>query len=147
VDTKTGVAGSPGFLQYGITMEELYKPHSSTLRNKGLAEVLYDTELIESWGSGIRRMFKEADDLGLPQPEIIEIGMRVQFIVYLAEPLVLPPETELGRDQVGTQSLTQLPNKSDGLVQMLLSLNDREQDFNNVIAINHRKFEGLIESV
>jgi len=32
------VIRSPGFLPYGITLEELYKPHSSTLRNKGLSE-------------------------------------------------------------------------------------------------------------
>jgi ATP-dependent DNA helicase RecG len=32
-------------------------------------------------------MFKEAEALGLPQPEIIEVGMRVNFIIYLAEPI------------------------------------------------------------
>ena len=32
-------------------------------------------------------MFKEAEALGLPQPEIIEVGMRVMFIIYLAEPI------------------------------------------------------------
>jgi hypothetical protein len=30
-------------------------------------------------------MFNEAEALGLPQPEIIEVGMRVRLIVYLAE--------------------------------------------------------------
>jgi len=80
---------SPGFLPYGITLEELYKPHSSTLRNKGLAEVLYDTELIERWGSGVCRMFEEAEALGLPKPEIIEVGMRVRFIVYLTEAIAV----------------------------------------------------------
>jgi ATP-dependent DNA helicase RecG len=32
-------------------------------------------------------MFKEAEALGLPQPKIIEVGMRVMFIIYLAEPI------------------------------------------------------------
>ena len=46
-----------------------------------------ELDLIEQWASGVRRMFKEAEALGLPQPEIIEVGMRVKFIIYLAEPI------------------------------------------------------------
>ena len=41
--------------------------------------------LIEQWGTGVPRMFKQAEDLGLPEPQIVELGMRVRFIVYLAE--------------------------------------------------------------
>jgi ATP-dependent DNA helicase recG-like protein len=37
-------------------MEDLYKPHSSELRNKGIAEIFYDMELIEQWGSGIDKI-------------------------------------------------------------------------------------------
>jgi ATP-dependent DNA helicase RecG len=71
---------SPGFLPYGITLEELYKPHSSTLRNKGLAEVLYDTELIERWGSGIEKIQQHCLDAGLPEPVFEEYqGFQVVF--------------------------------------------------------------------
>jgi len=71
---------SPGFLPYGITLEELYKPHSSTLRNKGLAEVLYDTELIERWGSGIEKIQQHCLNAGLPEPTFEEYqGFRVVF--------------------------------------------------------------------
>ena len=71
---------SPGFLPYGITLEELYRPHSSTLRNKGLAEVLYDTELIERWGSGIEKIQQHCLDAGLPEPIFEEYqGFQVVF--------------------------------------------------------------------
>jgi ATP-dependent DNA helicase RecG len=71
---------SPGFLPYGITLEELYKPHSSTLRNKGLAEVLYDTELIERWGSGIEKIQQHCLDADLPEPTFEEYqGFQVVF--------------------------------------------------------------------
>ena len=71
---------SPGFLPYGITLEELYKPHSSTLRNKGLAEVLYDTELIERWGSGIEKIQQYCLDAGLFEPTYEEYqGFQVVF--------------------------------------------------------------------
>ena len=74
------VIRSPGFLPYGITLEELYKPHSSTLRNKGLAEVLYDTELIERWGSGIEKIRQHCLDGNLPEPIFEEYqGFQVVF--------------------------------------------------------------------
>ena len=40
-------------------------------------------ELIEQWGSGIQGIFREAETLGLLEPFIEEIGMRVRFTVYL----------------------------------------------------------------
>ena len=74
------IISSPGFLPYGITLEELYRPHSSTLRNKGLAEVLYDTELIERWGSGIEKIQQHCLDAGLPEPTFEEYqGFQVVF--------------------------------------------------------------------
>ena len=39
-------------------------------------------------------MFKEAEALGLPKPEIVEVGMRVRFIVYLAGLTSINPELE-----------------------------------------------------
>ncbi len=94
--------------------------------------------MIEQWGSGVPRMFKEAESLGLPPPTIIEIGMLVRFIVYLAKPLVLPPETELCRGQVETQS----PTQSDEPIQrLLLALTDEEKSsgaLRSVLGIKHR---------
>lgn len=57
----------------------------SKLRNRVIARVFRELDLIEQWGSGVVRMFKETKALGLPEPEIIEVGMRVRFIVHLAE--------------------------------------------------------------
>jgi ATP-dependent DNA helicase RecG len=44
--------------------------------------------LIEQWGSGVRRMFREALEQDLPDPEILETGMRVRFTIYLAQGLI-----------------------------------------------------------
>lgn len=33
----------------------------------------------------MRRIFREADEQGLPKPQIIEVGMRVRVVVHLAE--------------------------------------------------------------
>ena len=47
-------------------------------------------------------MFKEAETLGLPEPEIIEIGMRVQFTIHLAESMTLNVPREVN-EQVTKQ--------------------------------------------
>jgi predicted HTH transcriptional regulator len=75
---------NPGILLPGMTIEDV-KQGVSRIRNRVIARVFRELDLIEQWGSGFRRILKDAEDLGLPQPEIIEIGMRVRFIVYLAD--------------------------------------------------------------
>lgn len=71
---------SSGRLPLGITLEELYKPHKSILRNKLIAQVFFDTALIERWGSGIHRMIQACAKQGLPEPNFEERqGFRVVF--------------------------------------------------------------------
>jgi ATP-dependent DNA helicase RecG len=61
-------------------MEELYKPHSSVLRNKGISGVFYDMGWIEQWGSGIDKMCKACMKAGLLEPRFEEYqGFRVIF--------------------------------------------------------------------
>ena len=43
--------------------------------------------LIEQWGSGIPGIFSAARRLKMPEPKIIEIGMRMRVTVYLADPI------------------------------------------------------------
>jgi hypothetical protein len=48
---------NPGFLPHGVTIEDLYRrTHASKPRNKLIAQVFYDLEIIERYGSGIQRM-------------------------------------------------------------------------------------------
>ncbi len=79
---------NPGILPPGMTVEDM-KQGISRIRNPVIARVFRELNLIEQWGSGVPRMFREAADLGLPEPEIVELGMRLRFIVPLAKPLVL----------------------------------------------------------
>jgi len=74
------IVWSPGGLPFGITMEDLYKPHSSVLRNKGIGEIFYDIGWIEQWGSGIDKMRRTCTEAGLPEPQFEEYqGFRVIF--------------------------------------------------------------------
>ena len=79
---------NPGILLPGLTIEDMLQGVSK-IRNHVIARVFRELDLIEQWGSGVRRMFSESEALGLPQPEIIEVGMRVRLIVYLTEAIVI----------------------------------------------------------
>ena len=60
---------NPGGLPAGMTIEELYNPnHSSKPRNKLIAQIFYDVELIEMYGSGIQRIIDACNKSGLPTP-------------------------------------------------------------------------------
>lgn len=74
------IVWSPGGLPFGITIADLYEPHSSVLRNKGIGGIFYDMGWIEQWGSGIDKMRKACMKAGLPEPQFEEYqGFRVIF--------------------------------------------------------------------
>lgn len=71
---------SPGKLPLGITLEDLYKPHTSVLRNKLIAQLFFDIGFIERWGTGIERMINACKNQELPEPKFEEYqGFRVIF--------------------------------------------------------------------
>ncbi|PWR75461.1 Fic family protein [Methanospirillum stamsii] len=69
-----------------MTIEDV-KQGVSKIRNRVLARVFRELDLIEQWGSGFRRILREAEELGLSEPVIEEIGMRVRVTIFLAEQL------------------------------------------------------------
>lgn len=74
------VVWSPGGLPFGITLEDLYRAHSSVLRNKKIAGIFYDIGWIEQWGSGMDKMRNACLKAGLPEPLFEEYqGFRVIF--------------------------------------------------------------------
>jgi len=64
---------NPGFLPFGMTIDDLYDPlHSSKPRNKLIAQIFYDIGFIERYGSGIQRMIDECKKMEIPEPEFAE---------------------------------------------------------------------------
>lgn len=81
---------NPGILLPGLTIEDM-KQGMSRIRNQVIARTFRELDLIEQWGTGIRRIFEDAKKLHLPEPEITEIGMRLRVTIYLAAPLSVQP--------------------------------------------------------
>ena len=73
---------NPGILLPGLTLDDV-KQGFSKIRNTVIARVFRELRLIEQWGTGVPRIFAEAAVLGLPEPRIEEIGMRVRFTIPL----------------------------------------------------------------
>jgi ATP-dependent DNA helicase RecG len=124
---------SMGILLPGLTIEEM-KQGTSRIRNPVIARVFKELHLIEQWGTGVRRIFAEALELGLPEPKIEEIALRLRFTVYLAKPHRIQtgkqkaqenPATEQVAEQVTEQVkrlLSILKNKELGSKDAMLAL-------------------------
>jgi len=90
---------NPGILLPGLTIEDM-KQGVSKIRNPVITRVFRELELIEQWGSGVRLMFNEARSLGLPPPEIMEIGMHVRVVIRLAQSI------PIGTTRTGAKSIS-----------------------------------------
>lgn len=62
---------SDGILPFGLTPEELFRPHRSLPWNPLIARAFYMRGIIETWGRGTIKMRELTLAAGLPEPEII----------------------------------------------------------------------------
>ena len=76
---------SPGMLYGGLTLSEALQGRSK-IRNRAIAEVLSRMEIVEAWGTGIKRILRRAEEYQLPIPKFEEIGDT--FRVNLYRPLL-----------------------------------------------------------
>jgi len=91
---------SSGSLHFGLTVQDLYKPHESLPWNPIIADVFYRRGIIETWGRGTIKMAEMMDRAGLPRPEIEEIAGAV--VVRFRASRYQPP-TRIGHDLTDRQ--------------------------------------------
>lgn len=106
---------SPGLLLPGMTVEDM-KNGVSRIRNPVIARVFRELQLIEQWGSGVRRIFADAAEQGLPEPVITEIATGLRLSIYLREPMQVDRQ---GPEPLGAQSEAQSEAQSDRVLQLL----------------------------
>ena len=71
----------------GKTLElkrDLSSPQN-TLKTLVIARLFRELGLVEQWGSGVLRIFAEAQQQGLPQSSLTEIAIRVRMSIPLAQ--------------------------------------------------------------
>ena len=72
---------SPGMLYDGLTIEEA-KSGKSRCRNKAIAEAFQYMKLIEGWGTGLPRLYKRCEEMGLQTPRFEEFGDGMKVTIY-----------------------------------------------------------------
>ncbi len=110
---------NPGILLPGLTVEDM-KQGVSKIRNTVIARVFRELDLIEQWGTGVRRIFHQAREQGLPEPQIVEVGMRVKVIIPLKEAIVIEQAV-----QSGVESGAESGVESEMAARVLLLLKDQ----------------------
>ena len=96
---------SPGRLSPDLTIEQLIAGNSR-VKNVAIGAAFQYMHIIEKWGSGIPRVFEDAESYGLAQPEIVDFGSSFRIILYRK-----PFET----DQFGVKNPAVDEIKSGGL--------------------------------
>lgn len=108
---------SPGMLDNDITIEKM-KTGLSKIRNKGIAAAFSYMNVIETWGSGIPRMFKETMEYGLKEPELIDLGSDFRVNLYRSKPEVdqfgvVEPKKTNGVKETNSDTINKIPDTID----------------------------------
>ena len=73
---------NPGYFTNGLTPQNIKNAHESYPYNMLIAQVLYLSTYLESWGTGVRRMVGLCQEQGLPEPEYQSDGNVVKIVFW-----------------------------------------------------------------
>lgn len=79
---------NPGMLPFGYTIED-FKTGVSRIRNRVIARVFSLLNLMESWGSGYKRIIETCENEGYPRPKWEELGASIRVTFYPHEKSLL----------------------------------------------------------
>lgn len=80
-DNRVEITNSGAF-PAGMPIERLLSAHDSQPQNPIIANVLYKSKVLESWGRGIGLMIDECQRIGIPKPEFHADGSFVQVVFH-----------------------------------------------------------------
>lgn len=72
---------SPGMLQNNVSIHKIMEGYSKP-RNPAIARAFAYMKIIEKWGTGIPRMFRECREYGLPEPKLIDFDGDFRVNLY-----------------------------------------------------------------
>ena len=110
---------NPGRLPQGVTPENIKTSHASFPYNPLVAEVLYRSSFLESWGSGVGRMVDSCKAQGVPEPEYMLNG---GFVIIVFRRL----KTVDNNPKVIQKDTRKVPEKYQKKLEHKLSLIQKE---------------------
>ncbi len=75
---------SPGMLDKDLTVEKM-KLGISKIRNSAIAKIFAYMNMVEAWGTGIPKIFEEAKEYGLREPELLDLGSDFRINLFRRE--------------------------------------------------------------
>jgi predicted HTH transcriptional regulator len=72
---------SPGLLLPGMAIDSMR--WVSRLYNPSLARIFREAGIMKQWGTGVKRVFEQLAEAGLPEPKVEEVMDRMRFTVYV----------------------------------------------------------------
>ena len=72
---------SPGMLYDGLNITEALSGKSKC-RNTAIAEAFQYMKIIEGWGTGLPRLFRQCMEMGLPKPRFEEFGDGIKVTIF-----------------------------------------------------------------
>ena len=72
---------SPGMLLNNVSIKKMMEGYSKP-RNPAIARAFAYMKIIEKWGTGIPRIFRECGEYGLPEPELIDFDGDFRVNIY-----------------------------------------------------------------
>jgi len=137
---------SPGFLPFGMTVEELLRPnHSSKPRNRLIAQAFYDMGLIEQYGSGIERVVNACVKAGFPAPKFENFSGGFQIVFTPLSVLVAQGGGSVDWSETERKIVGLLADKPLGRKGLLTGLGYTRKTGNFVKAVEKLLAQGVVE--
>lgn len=107
---------NPGRLPNELTPEKLLLPHDSFPMNPDIADVLFLTTYLESWGSGVKRILDACAEDGVPAPHYeIRPG---SVVMVFPRPTISKPASSVETDKENV-SVTELTERQRTILSMI----------------------------
>lgn len=128
-----------GHLPNELTTETIKLPHRSYPQNPIIADTLYLTAFLESWGTGVKRIVDACKEVGLPEPEYGTDGGFV-WITFTRPNSVTNLDTNLDTDlDTNLDTMQELSDKQKEVLAFCTIPRSSREILEHIGVINHSK--------
>ena len=106
---------SPGMLLNNVSIKKMMEGYSKP-RNPAIANAFAYMKIIEKWGTGIPRIFRECRDYGLPDPELIDFDGDFRVNMYRNN-------TNKASNEAINESISESLNSDEAVIMAIIKSN------------------------
>ena len=108
---------SPGMLLNNVSIKKMMEGYSKP-RNPAIANAFAYMKIIEKWGTGIPRIFRECRDYGLPDPELIDFDGDFRVNMYRNN-------TNKASNESINESISESLNSDEAVIMAIIKSNSQ----------------------